>query len=100
MSAHEIAEWAAYARVEPFGEARANWHMAVLAALLYNANRGQNAQPLDAVDFMWKVKPTKRQQQAEEKRKAKEMWQGFIAWAKGNQAIAEAKVKANNDHTG
>lgn len=98
MDAHEIAEWAAYARVEPFGEARANWHMAVLAALLYNANRGQNAPALDAADFMWKVKPTKQQQRREEMRKEKAMWQNLIGWAKGNQAIA--KAKANNDHTG
>ena len=98
MSSHEWAEWVAYARVEPFGEARANWHMAVLASLRYNANRGQNAPTLDAVDFLWKVKPPKRQQQLEEKRKAKAMWQDLVAWAKRNQAIE--KAKANNDHTG
>ena len=98
MSAHEIAEWAAYARVEPFGEARANWHMAVLASLLYNANRGQNAPPLDAAEFLWKVKPTKQQQQREQRRRDKAMWQSLIGWAKGNQAIEKAKKQ--HDHTG
>ena len=98
MSAREIAEWAAYAKVEPFGEARANWHMAVLASLLYNSNRGQDANPLDVADFMWKIAPTKNQAKREEKRQAQATWGKLMGWAKGNQAIEKAKTQ--NDHTG
>ncbi len=96
MSSREIAEWAAYAKIEPFGEARANWHMAVLASLLYNSNRAENAKPLDAVDFMWKIPLSKAEQRREGRRKEKAMWAKLVGWAKENQAIAKAK----NDHTG
>jgi len=99
MSSREIAEWVAYANVEPFGDARANWHMAVLALLLYNSNRAQDAKPLDAIDFMWKVappSPTKAQARREERRKAKETEKQLLGWAIRNGATR----KANNDHTG
>jgi len=96
MSSHEWAEWVAYARVEPFGEARANWHMAVLAELLYNSNRPQDAQPLDAANFMWKIPPTKQQQAREQRGKDKTMWQNLLGWARRNQAIEKAK----HDYTG
>lgn len=100
MSSREIAEWAVYAVVEPFGEARANWHMAVLASLLYNSNRAQDAKALDVTDFLWKIAPpplTKAQKRREEKRKAKETWAKLLSWAKSNGATKEAKT---NDHTG
>lgn len=91
MSSREIAEWAAYAKVEPFGEARANWHMAVLASLLYNSNRKADAEPMNALDFMWKIPPSKAEQRREERRKEKAMWGKLVGWAKENQAIAKAK---------
>lgn len=54
MPSHELTEWQAYERVEPFGEARADLRMAILAALIANTNRDPKArrEPFTPADFM------------------------------------------------
>lgn len=42
----------AYERLEPFGDWRADWRAALLASLLYNANRGRGDRALQIDDFM------------------------------------------------
>lgn len=89
MSSAEMAEWMAYARVEPFGQTRDNWHMAVLASVLVNINVGKDSKTVSPEDFMWKVKPpkpTKAELRREERKKQKAMWAQMMGWAKHNQA--------------
>lgn len=53
MSSREFAEWMAYFRLEPFGEARADWRAAMLAALIANVNRDpKRGKPFRIADFM------------------------------------------------
>jgi len=41
-----------YFREEPFGPQRDNLHAGMVAAMIYNANRGKRQRPLSAPDFM------------------------------------------------
>ena len=43
MGADELAEWAAYYRLEPFGEWRGDVRSAQICATIANANRGRGA---------------------------------------------------------
>jgi hypothetical protein len=54
MSALEFNEWNNYFQVEPFGELRADFRMATLAAVLVNAlTRTKDSDPIKtAADFM------------------------------------------------
>ena len=54
ISSREFAEWMAFYRLEPFGEERADLRMAILAAVIANANRDpkQRKQPYEPKDFM------------------------------------------------
>lgn len=54
MSWRELRKWAHYARVEPFGEARADFRNAQQMALLANINRDpkQRSESYTAADFM------------------------------------------------
>jgi hypothetical protein len=54
ISSRELAEWQAYALVEPFGEERADWRSAVEMALLANVHRDSKRQrrPFGAQDFL------------------------------------------------
>jgi hypothetical protein len=55
MSSAEFAEWIAFSQIEPFGfEAEFLGH-AQTAAVIANANRGKDAQPLKVKDFMPKT---------------------------------------------
>lgn len=69
MSARELAEWAEFFRIEPFGEIRDNWHMAVLAHIVSSAFSSGGHKP-KVEDFMW-VAPDERK---------KRMEQAVIAW--------------------
>lgn len=51
-TSRELSEWMAYASVEPFGERRADYRVAILSSLTYNANRAKGAKPLGPNDFM------------------------------------------------
>ncbi len=45
MSAHELVSWQVFARVEPFGEERADWRTATLLAFHANLNRDEQKRP-------------------------------------------------------
>lgn len=49
VDAQEFAEWMAYARVEPFGESRADLRCAIIACVLANiwARKGRRYKPSD-----------------------------------------------------
>lgn len=58
MGHTEFLEWMAFYDTEPFGETRAELHMAVLAATIANANRGKK-KPVKVSRFVtdwWKDK--------------------------------------------
>jgi hypothetical protein len=54
ISSREIAEWRAFAQVEPFGELRADWRAAFEMALTANLHRDtkQRKEPYMAKDFL------------------------------------------------
>lgn len=89
-----MAEWMAYARVEPFGQRRDNWHMAVLASVLINLQIGKDAEPVKPDAFMWKITPTKAERRREERRKNREMVQKMKRLIMSNQAIALQQQRA------
>lgn len=47
-----LSEWMAFARLEPFGEERADLRAGIIAATVANVNRGKKDKPLRAQDFM------------------------------------------------
>jgi hypothetical protein len=42
-----------YDRLEPFGQWRDNWHAALIASLIANANRRPGSPPVQIRDFMY-----------------------------------------------
>lgn len=53
MSSHEIAEWMAYYRINPWGEDRADLRSGVVASTIANVNRDPNkGRPFSPRDFM------------------------------------------------
>lgn len=54
IDAHELTEWLAYYRIEPFGESVADQRMGIQAALLANINRDSkhNREPYRPTDFI------------------------------------------------
>ncbi len=65
-TSRELAEWQAFARLEPFGPRREDVRAGTIAATVYNMNRGKDAPSLDAADFLC---PDPVEAQAREKRK-------------------------------
>ena len=59
MSSAEFAEWAAFARLEPFGPARADLRMANIMALLaeINRDRKKRGKPFSPAEFMFEFDP-------------------------------------------
>lgn len=55
ISSLELAEWAAYYEIEPFGQERDNLHAGIVAATVANVNRGKGKKPVQAGDFMLRV---------------------------------------------
>lgn len=52
MSSRELSEWMAYARVEPFGEERADLRSGIVASILANVHRPKGRKPLKPEDFV------------------------------------------------
>jgi len=52
MSAEEFTQWAAFYRLEPWGEARADLRSGVVASLLFNIHKGKDTEPLSPADFL------------------------------------------------
>ncbi len=55
MSAAELDEWALFARLEPFGDWRADLRAGIVASTIYNMNRGRDAPAKSPDDFMPKL---------------------------------------------
>lgn len=53
----------AYYQIEPWGDARADIRNGIVAALIYNANRGKNARPKNPDDFVIKTKEGNKKQE-------------------------------------
>jgi hypothetical protein len=60
LDSREISEWMAYYSIDPFGEVRADYRMAMSCCLLANINRGKG-QPFKVSDFMPEFGPKKEQ---------------------------------------
>ena len=52
LDARELADWMAYSQIEPFGEERADFRAGIIAAVIANVNRAENAPPAEPEDFM------------------------------------------------
>lgn len=65
ISSRELAEWAAYFKLEPFGEERADVRAALVAATVANTARNpkKRRRPFTAQDFMprFELKQERRQ---------------------------------------
>lgn len=66
MDSREISEWMAYYSMDPFGEVRADYRMAMLCCLTANINRGKG-QPSKISDYMPEFGPKKPQTMEEMK---------------------------------
>ena len=56
LDSYQIAEWMAYAQLEPFGEQEAFWRSGMTASTIANVNRGKNTKAFKPEDFMPKIK--------------------------------------------
>ena len=74
MSAAELREWYEFYNLEPFGDTRDNWHTAMLATILVNANRKPSSPAAKLQEFMYTDSQTARER--EEKR--------VLAWFEDN----------------
>jgi hypothetical protein len=52
MSSHELSEWMAFFRLEPFGEERQDLRAAIVAQTIANVNRGAGRPPYKLSDFI------------------------------------------------
>ena len=64
LDAQELAEWTAYADLEPWGEERADLRSGIHAAATVNLWRGKGQRPAQASDFMPKFGPAEPSQTA------------------------------------
>ncbi len=59
LTSAELAGWAAYYEVDPWGRERQDMMLAQIAALIYNVNRKKDAPARAVKDFMPKFAPPK-----------------------------------------
>lgn len=52
MDAAELSEWAAYYRLEPWGEAPQYWRSGLLCSMVANALRGKDQRAFEVGDFI------------------------------------------------
>lgn len=59
----EAVDWAAFARIEPFGEERADWRAALVASVIAEVNRGRTKRrkPYQPKDFLLRFGGPRRQ---------------------------------------
>lgn len=74
MSSEEWTYWQAYYQLDPWGEERADYRIAVLDALFANAWRGKNSRKFEPKDFMPEFGRASGEQTPEEMRAICEMW--------------------------
>lgn len=73
-------EWVAYARIEPFGDQRADLRAGVLASLTANANRGKRGKSYQPGDFFPELKDGFSGSSGRVS-DPRAIWQGFKDWA-------------------
>jgi hypothetical protein len=68
ISSRELSEWQAYARLEPFGEQRADLRAGIIAAVIASAFRNpkKRKDPFSPADFMPVFSKAKAEAEAEE----------------------------------
>lgn len=52
MDSRELAEWQAFAQLEPFGEVRDDLRAGVVASTVANVNRGKGGKAFQPSDFL------------------------------------------------
>jgi len=52
MSARDVAEWQAYATIDPFGEERADFRAAIVACTVASAMGGKKCKPTDFMPLL------------------------------------------------
>lgn len=52
MDSREFAEWLAFNKIEPFGDARADLRSGIVASIVANCNRAKGAKAFKPTDFM------------------------------------------------
>lgn len=57
MTSSQFAEWLAFARVEPFGEARADLRAGIVASTIANIHKAKGRKPYSPQDFMPDFEP-------------------------------------------
>lgn len=60
MGADELREWMAFARLEPFGDLRADLRVGIVASTLANIHRKKGRRAFNAEDFMPYLKRERR----------------------------------------
>ena len=92
MSSREFAEWAAFYRLEPFGEERADLRAGIVAATMANTVRDpkQRSKPFTPQEFMPLVGAELGLGDPEEK-DPEELWAKLKAWAIGAGANEHPK---------
>jgi hypothetical protein len=78
LSSHQIAEWMAYNKIEPFGERSAWLQTGIIASVIANAHRGKKGKVFKPEDFMpsFEVEETKPQSMEEQRGVLKQIF-GF-----------------------
>lgn len=79
LTAEQFIRWMAYARLEPFGEERADLRSAIIAVTMANAWRGKGSRAFKIEDFMPEFdKPPQTWQ---------EMRANFRAWGRAHNEM-------------
>ena len=64
MTSAQLAEWMAFAQLEPWGEERADLRAGIVASTVANVNRGKGQKTLTPQHFMPEFEPETEEQAA------------------------------------
>lgn len=81
----EIAEWMAYAELEPFGSRHRDEHFGIATSVLANINRKRDSKPFQPKDFRIKTKLDEEPKKKADNNAVIELFRGL------KQAIKERK---------
>lgn len=91
MSWPQFVEWAAYARLEPFGEERADLRAALITAKIHNVNATKRSDLVSPLDFMPKFGEAGKPVKSRRRPMDAEAWQEFRSGM--GEAMAPTKPK-------
>lgn len=86
MPSRLLTEWMVFAKLEPFGERRADLRSAIVAATVANANRSKDQQAYKIEDFMPKFEDDEAEREPD--------WEAMLARVRGLNAAF-----GGEDHT-